>query len=219
MFPLGDSEPAAIPFVHVNGKKLMCRSMTAHKYCIRMHDCSYAHTLEEQQLDPAKLLTIQLMLNREMIHPVHQIDRIYQESLSMSRLCDGCHNGDCTGGYNCRNGACHRELLVCCDDIYNQSCTRMIIKNVPLPEVAKRFYTEGTIPCDRCYNGYHLTSGGILSYNEYVRQKCVQYDQSADRLSSIDPFHPSTHQSPSEEAEFGEIIEILEAHFPTAEEV
>lgn len=198
---------------HINGKKLMCRSMTAHKYCSRMHDCSYAHNLEEQQLDPAKLLAIQLMLDRNHEYPIDQIDRIYPEFLSMSRLCEGCHNHDCTGGYNCRNGACHQELLVCCDDIVNKSCTQPIIKDAKLPEIAKRFYTDGAIPCNKCAKGYHLTSGGVLSYNEYVRQKCIQYDQLDGASQSVNPFERIVDRSIEEGIDFAEMFRVLDAHF------
>lgn len=172
----------------MNGKKLLCRTMTAHKYCNRMKDCSYAHDLQEQQLDAGKLIALQIMFDRDMECPEDQLDQMYYEALSMCRLCDGCVTGDCTGGYNCRNGTCHPSLLICCDDLFSGSCDRPTYLD-PIPEIGARFgpTDDDSRSRMRCCAGYHITSSNTIPYNEYVRQKCEQYHLSPNQ-EQIDPF-------------------------------
>jgi len=188
-----DPEPPVIdhpntPYTkeQISGRKLLCRLMTAHKYCNRGPDCAYAHTLREQELEPGRLIAIRMMLDCSLACPEDQIDLVYHEALSMCRLCDSCVKKECTGGYNCYNGACHRDLLVCCDDIFAGSCENELYQD-SLPKVASRFFQEDIQPRMRCISGYHLTSDTLLPYNDYVRLKCNQYDCNRV-LQQCDPF-------------------------------
>jgi hypothetical protein len=110
-----------------NKKILLCRNIIGdEKKCKYMDKCAFAHSLKEQKLLPIRkqaydiingdqdLSHIDLSKNRELYNTLEQL----------TKVCNACEYGKCTGGYNCRNGAIDCLHQVCFEDLTYGNCKR-----------------------------------------------------------------------------------------------
>jgi hypothetical protein len=109
-----------------NFKKMLCHNYVFTKSCHYKYTCSYAHTLEEQCIDPDRKYIFNLIddnCNWSAIN-ISTNKSIYNILLSLTHLCNKCLNCSCTGGYNCKFGLCNNKYLICLDDLNYGICNK-----------------------------------------------------------------------------------------------
>ena len=119
--------------------RILCFNVLNSGECSYSHKCLYAHSLDEQSVDTNKNQALELLKELDL----STIDLVKNKNLRenllvLTKLCNDCINNACPGGYNCKYGACNKDVLICSTDFQRGDC-----KN----------YIEN----DKCINGYHLT--------------------------------------------------------------
>lgn len=115
------------PLVYQNRKTLLCKNiLSGDRKCKYIEKCAFAHSLKEQKLVPIRktaydiingnqdLSNIDLTKNRELFKTLEQL----------TKVCQICNVGNCTGGYNCRNGAIDILHQVCYNDLVFGNCIK-----------------------------------------------------------------------------------------------
>ena len=111
-----------------NVKKTLCHNIITTGKCCYEDKCLYAHALSEQIIEDNRkggysILTSDTQLDKL---DLHKNINLYKSLLSLTKLCEQCQKNNCTGGYNCRWGACNKKYQVCLQDLNygncNQSC-------------------------------------------------------------------------------------------------
>lgn len=138
----------------INQKKLLCKNNTFSGYCNYGNRCSFAHSLNEQSLEDYRRVTIDFITSDSDISNVNLDDKLNSvlkdELIIFTRPCDKCLEGKCTGGYNCRFGACKREYIICYEDLHYGNCVDINCKKIHLtkrglkPILKKIYYTLGS---------------------------------------------------------------------------
>ncbi|CAH6420178.1 Hypothetical protein MVR_LOCUS56 [uncultured virus] len=183
---------------HSNEKRLICFSAINKEPCNYAHHCTYAHTLDEQIIDGDKMFLYQVILDHNLKDFTtlggFRIDSILKNLLSMTRLCENCIKGSCTGGYNCRSGVCDPFLKLCRGDLLAGGCENETVEiSINTAILAKLEATDFT-PCSQyigCVNGHHLTLRGLIPYYRYIHQQEVSKKNKyqSTRYIDIDPIN------------------------------
>ena len=123
----------------ITKNRILCFNMLNSNNCSYFDKCIYAHSLEEQTVDQNR----QEALNILKMEDLKNCDLIKNYNLKtnllvLTKLCNDCINKVCPGGYNCKYGACNKEILICNNDFYKGDCKNFIENN-------------------KCINGVHLT--------------------------------------------------------------
>lgn len=188
---LVDSKGIISYFPVQNERRLICNSVTTSHgsltvvpgfVCCYGPKCSYAHSNQEQKIDERKMSLYEALLGKlaprrssfSCIENIRQspadFDDIYRGFVTASSKCDRCFLGTCTGGYNCRNGACCQELLVCREDLLSGKCPNpvqmMTISEPVRSKFSEHFDLDQEYPA--CSSGHHLTLRGIPSYSSFL---------------------------------------------------
>ena len=170
----------SVPFkqFNCNEKRLICFSVINHDKCCYGNNCTYAHSLEEQIIDDDKKFIYQIILDKKLMNFFSltnpKTEDIYKNLLFLSYLCDTCKNKKCTGGLNCRNGACIYSLKLCKNDLLTGECLNKITNINIDPSVIDKLKFDNFEPCNSyegCINGHHLTKRSLLPYYKFVHQK------------------------------------------------
>jgi len=129
-----------------NNKRILCYNMITHNSCIYGKKCVYAHTLDDQKIDPIRHKIYTILKNKHDLSCLDLVNdkKLYDSILSLTKICSLCIKNLCPGGYNCRNGATDLKYKVCYKDLMNGNCDRQ-----------------------NC-NGIHLTQRGLIPY---IKQK------------------------------------------------
>lgn len=133
-------------------KRILCNNMSIYGKCPYGNECVYAHSLEEQKLDPIRARAYGILKstnNLDNIDLVRDKD-LYHTFLQLTRLCFGCENKTCLGGFNCKNGAIDLSYVICSNDLnfgkcMNTECTKIHLTKRGLPPFKLQ---------DMLYNGY-----------------------------------------------------------------
>ena len=107
-----------------NQKKILCKNIIYNNSCKYKDKCLYAHSLAEQKLEKIRDKAYKLIkgeISGENINIFLEKD-LYRTLLTLCDLCDKCNNNKCTGGYNCKHGACSKKFIICGIDLYNGKC-------------------------------------------------------------------------------------------------
>ena len=131
-----------------NYKKILCKNINNVGKCIYNNKCLYAHSLEEQNVESIRIVAYDIIKKDD---DLSQIDlsknkHLYNNLLSLTKECQQCLDGKCTGGYNCKHGACERKHVVCQTDLNKGTC-------------------DGT--CEKV----HLTQKGLVPYGVNILKK------------------------------------------------
>lgn len=106
-----------------NRKRLLCKNIITNKYCKFNESCLYAHSLETQTIDPIRKQAYDIITNPQHNTIVLTDNLALYKSLKvLTKVCQKCVEGVCTGGYNCKYGACKRSLVVCKVDLDYGDC-------------------------------------------------------------------------------------------------
>lgn len=133
-------------------KRIMCNNMIIYGSCPYGCDCVYAHSLNEQKLDPMRKKAYDIILSTTKLDNIDLIHdkELYIALMQLTRICFGCENGTCLGGYNCKNGAINTKLTICYNDFYYGKC---VVTQCYKQHLTKR----GMVPFKlqhMLYNGY-----------------------------------------------------------------
>jgi len=150
-------------------KRILCTNMSTTGDCHYGNNCVYAHSLEEQKIDPirnkvyniinsdAKLDDIDLMRDKEL----------YNECLKLTQICPKCEKKICLGGYNCKNGAISREHVICYSDLRFGKCKDRISSNCTKKHLTDRGLVHYELQC-MIFNGYQNDKNYINSMLEHI---------------------------------------------------
>ena len=146
--------------------RILCFNILNSTECSYSDKCLYAHSLEEQTINKNRknaldLLQITDLKNINLIEDVNLRENI----LVLTNLCSDCINKVCPGGYNCKYGACNKDVLICKTDFLKGDCKNVIENN-------------------KCINGYHLTLHNLIPLakqqllidypdNQFLREKNI----------------------------------------------
>lgn len=179
-------ENISVPYTPVfsSKKRLICFSIINNSLCKYNSTCTYAHSISEQKIDLDRLLTYQILFDKNLSNmkfaksseKIEFNEEIYKNLMLATSICNKCINGNCTGGYNCRNGICHQSIKICKSDFLSGDCVNSVC-NIIVPDdiISKISFDKFEKPAQYigCINGHHLTSRGLNPYYKYIHQKEV----------------------------------------------
>ncbi len=124
-----------------NYKKILCKNINNIGKCIYNNKCLYAHSLDEQNVEPIRKIAYDMIKNNENLSNIdlNKSKHLYNNLLALSKVCSHCEEGICTGGYNCKHGACDKMYVICQIDLNKGTCDNKCCK-------------------------IHLTSKGLIPY-------------------------------------------------------
>ncbi len=161
-----------------NEKRLICYSVLNCDKCNYGQNCTYAHSYAEQKIDDDKKYIYQIILDNNLMNFFSltnpKTEEIYKNLLFLTNICDKCLNNRCTGGYNCRNGACNQSLKICKNDLLTGACLNKLLTIQIDQNLINKMQDNVFVPCQNyngCLNGHHLTDRGIIPYYKFIHQK------------------------------------------------
>lgn len=105
-----------------NQRKLLCNNRL--KKCSYGNKCMYAHTYEEQHIEPDRKIVYDIIMN--LHHNKDPIDitknGMIKTFLTLTNVCSGCINNTCPGGYNCKYGVFDKKYQICINDLTTGKC-------------------------------------------------------------------------------------------------
>lgn len=152
-----------IPGGHIeaNIKKLLCYKIINNNECSYKNKCMFAHNITEQKKDVYRELIYNMINVYENLSSINIFEdvELMDELVIYTKECKNCVINKCPGGYNCKFGACLKELVICYNDLCYGKCTN------PL-----KVYTNANtnIKIHRCIHGIHLTEKKLLPYNQRI---------------------------------------------------
>lgn len=110
---------------NANVKKMLCRNMTMQGSCGYGDKCLFAHNLEEQTIDDYRKDSYGILLSKKRLdnYDMQKNYTLYRSLLDLTKICEQCEKGKCTGGYNCKYGVCAKEYQVCVRDLNHGDCS------------------------------------------------------------------------------------------------
>ncbi len=107
-----------------NVKKILCKNVVTSNVCGYGNKCLYAHKLEEQSIDNERKHAYEILMGTDDLSNIDlQKDHsLYRSLLGLTTLCAECDKNKCTGGYNCKYGACMKIYHVCQRDLNYGDC-------------------------------------------------------------------------------------------------
>jgi len=161
----------------LNKKRLICFSMINNEECLYDDRCIYAHSLEEQLIDPARKTIYKIVLDEHLMNTfpsfVYETEYVYNQLMFVTYLCKKCKDNKCTGGYNCKHGANLNELKICRNDLMAGQCTNDTFVMVISKSIIDKILDGATYDVAKyvaCRDGHHLTHRGLVPYNKYKQQ-------------------------------------------------
>jgi len=149
-----------------NFKKLLCYKIINSNECSYKNKCMFAHNIEEQKKDEKRELIYNLINKYDNISYINLYEdkELMNDLIIYTKECKSCIVNKCPGGYNCKFGACTKDLVICYNDLCYGKCTNPI-KMFNSTESA---IGGGNIKIHRCINGIHLTEKKLLPYNQRI---------------------------------------------------
>lgn len=141
-----------------NFKKLLCYNIVNNNECIYKSKCMFAHDLSEQKKEiPRDYIYKMIMLYDDLSNiDIFENKSLMNELLVYTKECKNCINNKCPGGYNCKYGACLKELKICYNDLFFGKCYY----------TTKEEINKYGKKCKRCLNGIHLTEKNLVPFNQ-----------------------------------------------------
>jgi hypothetical protein len=120
----------------------------------------FAHNINEQKKEVLREYVYDIINSIDDISviDIYEDKNLFNELLVYTKDCKNCINKKCPGGYNCKFGACLRELKLCYNDLLYGKCFNCLKEDVSL---------EGK-PIKRCINGIHLTEKKLIPYQQRI---------------------------------------------------
>lgn len=105
-------------------KKMLCRNMTMFGTCEYGTKCKFAHNLNEQIIDDYRKESYGILLSKKKLdnYDMQKNYTLYRSLLNLTKICEQCEKGKCTGGYNCKYGVCSKKYQICERDLNYGNC-------------------------------------------------------------------------------------------------
>ncbi len=138
-----------------NIKKLLCYNIVNNSKCVYKGKCMFAHTLSEQKKDSIRETIYDMIYNMDDLSDIDIYDdkALYDDLIIYTKECKNCINKKCPGGYNCKFGACSKEIKICYNDMMYGRCYNSIKEE-----------KNEKILIKRCIHGVHLTEKNLIPY-------------------------------------------------------
>jgi hypothetical protein len=153
-------------------KNMLCKNIISKNTCHYGNKCLYAHSLDEQKMSDIRKKAFQLIGGEIDATTVNiYINRdLYKTLLSMCDMCDKCSTGNCTGGYNCREGVYDKKYVVCRSDLNNGTCDNENCKKKHLSKMGLKPYFKYILESQKeKYTKEHDTSIGTLLTADFFK--------------------------------------------------
>lgn len=151
-------------FENNNTKKIICFNIINLNKCVYNNKCKYAHSLDDQFIDPYRQKSIDLLKCNDLSKLNLIKNKYIKENLEiLTKICNDCINKKCPGGYNCKFGACSYDLLICKNDLFYGNCNNENCKGHHLTK-------KGLIPIDKQEDIYIVKNkiNGERVLQEYI---------------------------------------------------
>jgi len=137
---IGKSKESNIKLENI--KMILCKNMLLDGSCHYGKNCMYAHSIDEQNVIPIRKKVYNILKSNNNLSYInlHDDTELYNTFLDLTKVCYGCSNHTCTGGYNCKNGSYNEKYVICYDDLQYGNCRK-----------------------DKC-SKIHLTKRGLIPY-------------------------------------------------------
>ena len=121
-----------------NTKILLCKTIITNNTCKYGKGCVFAHSLEEQNVNPQRKIAYDIIKNVDNIKSDILTDKNIRDALfQLTKTCHHCNEGRCTGGYNCRYGAINTEYTICRNDMMYGNCQYSKCEFLHLPHKSR----------------------------------------------------------------------------------
>jgi hypothetical protein len=143
-----------------NYKKLLCYNIVNYNECLYKSKCMFAHNINEQKKEVIReyIYDIINVIDDISVIDIYDDKNLFNELLIYTKECKNCINKKCPGGYNCKFGACLRDLRICYNDLLYGKCFNCLKEDKSL---------EGKT-IKRCINGIHLTEKKLIPYQQRI---------------------------------------------------
>lgn len=155
-----------------NHKKILCINFITNNNCNHGSKCSYAHSLNEQNIDAYRQKTIDILNSNDDLSYIdfklYQYKILMKDLLTYTKLCESCINKKCTGGYNCKYGSCLEKYVICYDDLnynycINENCNKIHLSKRKLKPILNKIY-------------YTIDNHIKNNINEFSNKEYINYD-------------------------------------------
>ncbi len=138
-----------------NIKKLLCYNIVNNSKCVYKGKCMFAHTLSEQKKDPIRETIYDMIYHMDDLSEIDIYDdkALFDDLTIYTKECKNCINKKCPGGYNCKFGACCKEIKICYNDMMYGRCYN-----------STKEEKNNHITIKRCIHGVHLTEKNLIPY-------------------------------------------------------
>lgn len=146
--------------IEPNFKKLLCYKIINNIECSYKSKCMFAHNIEEQKKDNKREFIYNLINKYDNISYINLYEdkELMNDLIIYTKECKSCILNKCPGGYNCKFGACTKDLVICYNDLCYGKCTNSL----------KVVSNSNNIKIHRCINGIHLTEKKLLPYSQRI---------------------------------------------------
>jgi hypothetical protein len=143
-----------------NFKKLLCYNIVNNNECLYKSKCMFAHNINEQKKEVIREYVYDIInvIDDISVIDIYDDKNLLNELLIYTKECKNCINKKCPGGYNCKFGACLRDLRICYNDLLYGKCFNCLKEDISL---------EGKT-IKRCINGIHLTEKKLIPYQQRI---------------------------------------------------
>lgn len=107
-------------------KRVLCKPMLNDKKCDYGNKCVYAHSLNDQKVDPMRHKAYAIISHTKNLSHIDLVndDELYEHLNALTKICSLCAKGLCPGGYNCRYGSVSPDTQVCFNDLMYGNCKK-----------------------------------------------------------------------------------------------
>lgn len=144
-------------------KRILCYNILKNGMCNYGNKCKYAHTLDEQNIDPGRKKSYDIIMGKFDLAYINLLENkeLHRNFLQLTKICLQCSRNICPGGHNCKFGAINDNYQICFDDLQNGDCYKK----------------------DLC-KYIHLTKRNLVPYNKLKGEKSDKYKEKNKKLYS-----------------------------------
>ena len=175
-----------------NQKKILCNNNIINDNCAYGNKCLYAHNISEQNIDSVRKKVLDIINSSDDLSKIdlNNLNNkfLLRDLLIYTRVCENCKKNKCTGGYNCKFGACSDEYVICYDNLNYDNCKNKDCKLIHLtkrglkPIYSKIYYTINNIDIIK-KNNKNNKNNNIFSQNYLLN--CINDILNTDDINNI----------------------------------